>query len=155
MLNKPFSQASENNKKPILEIISRRFGSVKNVLEIGSGTGQHAVYFSANMPWLNWQTSDLAENHDGINAWLEEFPQSNLFPPIELEVGHFVWPELKYDVETTHPFGKNRTPDTVEFNYDIFNWYKKLIAIREENKVLSTGEIEYFLKDDKNKVLVT
>lgn len=64
-----------------------------------------------------------------------------------------VWRESNYETETTHPFGKQRPEDKVKFNEEIFNWYKKLISIRIGNDVLSIGEIEYFMKDDDNKIL--
>jgi len=59
MHTRPFSQACANNQQPILEIIQPLFAEVDEVLEIGSGTGQHAAYFGAAMPHLRWQTSDL------------------------------------------------------------------------------------------------
>jgi glycosidase len=64
-----------------------------------------------------------------------------------------VWRELNYKTETAHPFSKKRTVDTVEFNEEIFNWYKKLISIRKENELLSAGEMEFLTKDDVNKIL--
>ncbi len=64
-----------------------------------------------------------------------------------------VWPEFEYETETTHPFGKERPHDTVEFNKELFEWYKKLISIRQLNSELSDGEIEYFFADDEKKLL--
>jgi cyclopropane fatty-acyl-phospholipid synthase-like methyltransferase len=69
---------------------------VKQVLEVGSGTGQHGVHFAAAMPWLTWQTADLAENLPGIRLWLEEANLPNLPPPLELEVAG-PWPAGPYD----------------------------------------------------------
>ncbi|ABI38857.1 protein of unknown function DUF938 [Shewanella sp. MR-4] len=63
-----FSQACENNKGPILAVLQTAFASAKQVLEIGSGTGQHAVYFAENLPQLFWQTSDQADYLEGISA---------------------------------------------------------------------------------------
>lgn len=85
-MNKPFSQACENNKRPILEILTKAFSTANQVLEIGSGTGQHAVFFAENLPHLNWQTSDLLFNHEGINAWLNEMALSNVYPPIVVDL---------------------------------------------------------------------
>jgi len=82
----PFSQACENNKQPILAQLRLAFSQCNQVLEIGSGTGQHAVYFAKNLPQLNWQTSDLLINHQGINQWLEQFPSNNLQPPITIDL---------------------------------------------------------------------
>jgi len=87
-MNKPFSQACENNKQPILTILQSAFSQTNSVLEVGSGSGQHAVYFAANLPQLKWQTSDLLINHQGINLWLDTDPSDNLKPPIELDLNH-------------------------------------------------------------------
>ncbi len=73
----PFSQACENNKTPILEVISRVFSSSSIVLEIGTGTGQHAVYFARALPRLTWQTSDQADYIDGINAQFKQARSPN------------------------------------------------------------------------------
>ncbi len=89
---KPFSEACENNQAPILAILREAFSAVHSVLEIGSGTGQHAVYFARHLPHLNWQTSDLAANHSGIHAWLDEASLPNTRPPIALDVNANPWP---------------------------------------------------------------
>jgi len=91
MTNKPYSQASENNKKPILAILEDIFADNKHILEIGSGTGQHAVFFAQNLPHLLWQTSDLLSNHQGINMWLDESTLTNVQPPILLDLNE-AWP---------------------------------------------------------------
>lgn len=88
-MTKPFSQACENNKHPILDILSRVFASQKKVLEIGSGTGQHAVYFAENLPFLTWQTSDLPTNHAGINQWIADSPSANIKQPLTIDLATF------------------------------------------------------------------
>lgn len=102
---KPFSEACEQNKQPILAVLSRLFADIRTVLEVGSGTGQHAVYFARALPHLFWQTSDKAENHPGIRAWLEEDGLSNIGVPIELDVAGN-WPSQTFDgvfsANTTH-----------------------------------------------------
>ncbi|MBU2870082.1 DUF938 domain-containing protein [Colwellia sp. E2M01] len=87
-MTKPFSQACENNKKPILTILSEVFANTNHVLEIGSGTGQHAVYFSQHLPNITWQTSDLLINHPGINLWLDEVDNNNVRRPIEIDLAN-------------------------------------------------------------------
>jgi predicted O-methyltransferase YrrM len=79
---KQYSEACEQNRSPILEILQAEFAEVRHVLEIGSGTGQHAVYFSRHLPHLQWQTSDLEENHASIRAWLTESGLENALPPL-------------------------------------------------------------------------
>ncbi len=98
---KPFSAACERNKKPILKILREAFTAVRTVLEIGSGTGQHAVYFASALPFLSWQTSDLAVNHDGISTWINEASLNNLREPIFLDVGMDEWPLSAVDAVFT------------------------------------------------------
>lgn len=89
---KPFSQACENNREPILAILREAFAHCSNVLEIGSGTGQHAVHFAAALPHLTWHTSDLVEHHAGIWLWLDEAGLANVTGPVELDVCQQPWP---------------------------------------------------------------
>jgi len=91
MINKPFSQACENNKRPILDILTTVFARTKHVLEIGSGTGQHAVFFALHLEHLTWQTSDLPINHQGINLWLDESAWANVQRPIVVDLNKS-WP---------------------------------------------------------------
>lgn len=93
----PFSQACENNKGPIFEILQRIFEDAASVLEIGSGTGQHAVFFARQLPHLDWQPSDLAGNLPGIERWISEIPAQNLRAPVELDVSMKPWPVNKFD----------------------------------------------------------
>lgn len=96
-MNKPFSQACENNQQPILDIIGPLFKSSRNILEIGSGTGQHAVFFAKAMPHLQWQCADQAEYLPGIQQWLAEAALSNVGEPVIFEVNHSPWPEGEFD----------------------------------------------------------
>src|SRR3546814_10762656 len=72
MTDKPFAPACERNRDPILAVLREHFAGSRHVLEVGSGTGQHAVHFAAAMPLLRWQCSDQAEHLPGIRAWLDE-----------------------------------------------------------------------------------
>ena len=90
-MTKPFSAACERNRDPILSVLRTVFDAPARVLEIGSGTGQHAVHFGAQLPHLHWQTSDLPENHAGILAWLEEARLPNVLAPIDLDMGASDW----------------------------------------------------------------
>ncbi len=87
----PFSQAAKNNKNAIGEVLVEAFSSCKTVLEIASGTGQHAVYMGALMPDTIWQTSDLAENHDSIIQRLANEAGNNVWPPLVLDVAQDDW----------------------------------------------------------------
>ena len=89
---KQFSPACERNREPILSVLRDIFASRSHVLEVGSGTGQHAVYFAPELAHLRWQTSDLAENHPSILAWQAEFPSNNLVAPIIVDMNQTTWP---------------------------------------------------------------
>ena len=97
MIEKPFSPACERNRDPILAVLRTHFTDRQRVLEIGSGTGQHAVYFAAAMPQLIWQTSDRAENLPGIELWLAEAALANTPAPLAVDVADAVWPDEPYD----------------------------------------------------------
>jgi cyclopropane fatty-acyl-phospholipid synthase-like methyltransferase len=86
MASKPFSEYAERNSRPILEVLQNEFSSSTRVLEIGSGTGQHAVLFATALPHVVWQTSDLIDNHGGINAWLSDSELPNLLSPLKFDV---------------------------------------------------------------------
>jgi predicted O-methyltransferase YrrM len=81
-----FAESAARNTAPILAVLRREFRHAKEVLEIGSGTGQHAVAFAAELGHLRWQTSDLDENHAAINAWLQHAQLGNLAAPLVLDV---------------------------------------------------------------------
>ena len=86
MTDKPYSEYAARNAGPILEILKREFRDRKRVLEIGSGTGQHAVAFATSLDHLHWQTSDLEENHAGINAWIDSSQLGNVVAPLSMDV---------------------------------------------------------------------
>ncbi|MEC8328231.1 MAG: DUF938 domain-containing protein [Pseudomonadota bacterium] len=92
----PYSKACENNKDPILSILKSAFSNATSVLEIGSGSGQHAVYFAPALAHLSWQTSDVLANHQGMMAWLDAFPSPNLLPPLALDIAE-PWQITQYD----------------------------------------------------------
>lgn len=97
MADKPFSPACERNREPILAVLQRHFAGRHRVLEIGSGTGQHAVHFASAMPSLTWQCSDVAAHLPGIEAWLADAALPNTPPPIELDVAGGPWPPGRFD----------------------------------------------------------
>jgi cyclopropane fatty-acyl-phospholipid synthase-like methyltransferase len=95
---KPFSESCERNKEPILAVLREHFARASRVLEIGSGTGQHAVHFAQQMPHLAWQASDLPPNHAGILLWLEEAGLNNVLPPLTLDMlAPETWPPTTFD----------------------------------------------------------
>lgn len=96
-MEKPFAPSCERNRDPILAMLREHFADSRHVLEIGSGTGQHAVHFAAAMPWLTWQCTDRAENLPGAVQWLNEAALPNTPTPIELDVATAPWPMQAFD----------------------------------------------------------
>lgn len=94
---KPFVEACQQNRAPILEVLRIELANKSRLLEVGSGTGQHAVYFAPEFPKLVWQTSDLVEAHAGIRAWLAKARLANVLPPLALDVSQDDWPSARYD----------------------------------------------------------
>lgn len=82
---KPYSPSCERNQDPILAVLREHFAGRRRVLEIGSGTGQHAVHFAAAMPWLSWQCTDAEDRLDGIRMWLDDARLANTPEPFALQ----------------------------------------------------------------------
>lgn len=105
-MKKPFAPSCEKNQDPILQVLLRHLGDVTTLLEIGSGTGQHAVHMASHFRELQWQTSELADKHDGLNLWLDEAHASNILRPVVLDVTNNQWPntttEAIYTANTAH-----------------------------------------------------
>ncbi|KLJ00624.1 DUF938 domain-containing protein [Luteimonas sp. FCS-9] len=90
--DKPFAPACERNRDPILAVLRDAFATRSRVLEIGSGTGQHAVHVAAALPGLRWQCTDRVAQLPGIAQWLDEAALDNTPPPVELDVTAGPWP---------------------------------------------------------------
>ncbi|MDZ4349027.1 MAG: DUF938 domain-containing protein [Xanthomonadaceae bacterium] len=97
MIEKPHAPSTDRNREPILAELGPLFADRSRVLEIGSGTGQHAVFFAAALDHLVWQCSDRPENLHGIRAWLDHAALANTPPPITLDVRHGPWPGRRFD----------------------------------------------------------
>ena len=100
-MGKPFAESCEQNKAVILAVIKPLLQQARHVLEIGSGTGQHAVHFAAAMPHLEWFTSDRLEHHAGVRMWLSEAACENIHEPLTLDVTQAEWPRLEVDAVFT------------------------------------------------------
>lgn len=93
----PCSQASVRNREPIRAVLAQWLTTPAHVLEVGAGTGQHAEYFAAELPWLHWQVTDREEHLPGLRARVELTARANLPPPLELDVLSPEWPGLHCD----------------------------------------------------------
>ena len=102
----PYSTACERNKEPILSVLKELLQGDELILEIGSGTGQHAVFFATQLPNISWQTSDLLENHAGILNWINNENITNVLRPLILDVNQPEWPiqnpDLIFSANTAH-----------------------------------------------------
>ncbi|HMT92799.1 DUF938 domain-containing protein [uncultured Thiothrix sp.] len=94
---KPYAASCDENREPILVVLNDLLHDYQSLLEIGSGTGQHAVYFGEQFPRLTWQTSDQLEYHAGIKAWLQDAKLANVLDPLLLDVRQVTWPNLTVD----------------------------------------------------------
>lgn len=121
---KCFADSCEENKYPILEVLRKEFSTMRTVLEIGSGTGQHAVFFAEQLPHLVWQPTDVINSHPSIVAWTTDSQLDNVLPPIELDVTKHHWPNQVYDgvfsANTAHIMS---WPEVVE----MFNGIKRVL----------------------------
>lgn len=98
----PHAPATARNREPILAVLRAHFAGARRVLEIGSGTGEHALHFAAALSHLTWQTSDLPENHAGIRAWIAASGRGNVLPPLALDLADSAsWPAGPFDAVFT------------------------------------------------------
>jgi SAM-dependent methyltransferase len=144
-MDKPFSPACERNRIPILKVMQEVIPQgAARLLEIGSGTGQHAVYLAPHFPHMLWITSDVKENHRGIKLWLDESGAHNIVGPGEFEVGKDPFPKGEFDVVfTSNTFhimswaecsllirmlGENLRPGALVLIYGPFNYGGKFTS---------------------------
>ena len=99
-MNKPVAESCLRNQEPIANALAELLTKESFLLELGSGTGQHAVYCAERLPHVSWQPSDLIENIPGIQAWMEEAKLANILPPLVLDVEQ-LWPVEQVDAVFT------------------------------------------------------
>jgi cyclopropane fatty-acyl-phospholipid synthase-like methyltransferase len=106
-----FSEACERNKLPILNQLQQAFGACNDILEVGSGTGQHAVYFARALRHLSWQPTDTGGYLPGLRNRIDAEAPGNVVDAIELDVRMSPWPVNHYDgifsANTLHYMGKD------------------------------------------------
>lgn len=141
---KQFAPACERNKDAILAVLREALPATGTVLEIGSGTGQHAAYFAERLPQLVWQPSDRAENLASIAAWAAEAAAPNLRPPVALDLFAPQWPVTHADaivcINTIHIVawagvenlfagaGRVLAPNGVLYVYGAYRYADELLA---------------------------
>ena len=159
-MTKAYSASVDKNKQPILEVLKEYIDKNTRLLEIGSGTGQHAVYFAQYLTQLHWVTSDLKENHQAIKEWLLEAKLKNIHGPERLEIGVDDFPKGVFDyifsANTLHimPWKENKTlfkllgkrlrEGSLVFFYGPFNYQGKYTST-------SNQEFDQWLKQKNEK----
>ena len=122
-----YSEASARNQQPILDVLRKVLAHATQVLEIGSGTGQHAVHFAKALPYLEWQPSDRSEHLANLEQRVKLEGGVNLKPPLLLDVSQPRWPvtwaDAIYTANTLH----------------IMSWQNVEAAFRGINTVLAQG----------------
>jgi SAM-dependent methyltransferase len=127
-MHKPFAASAEQNKEPILRVLLEWFDRPGRVLEVGSGTGQHAVHFAARLPHLVWQPSEVAAHVAGVEAWRLEAGLDNLLPTQVLDV-RGRWPQQDFD----YVFTANTA--------HIMHWPEVLATLAGVGRVLRGGGV--------------
>jgi SAM-dependent methyltransferase len=125
----PVSEACERNKGPILEVLRTAFADRAHVLEIGSGTGQHAVHFAAHLPHLVWHPTEQLRYLPDLEARIRQQGGANLRPPAVLDVRQAVWPLRQSDAV----FSAN--------TLHIMSWAEVLDLFGGLGKVLAAGGV--------------
>lgn len=101
-MKKPFSPSCERNQAAILDVLKSVINTDDQcLLEIGSGSGQHAVFMAPHFPYLQWHTADVLENHEGINKWLDEVKHANVSSPVIYQSGQSEFPSVDADIVFT------------------------------------------------------
>lgn len=99
--SRQYAAATERNRQPILDVLQRVLPNTGTVLEISSGTGEHATFFAPALSHLQWLPSDpQAISRQSIQAWREALPAKNLLPPLNLDVSMQPWPVEQEPVAT-------------------------------------------------------
>jgi SAM-dependent methyltransferase len=125
----PISEACERNKGPILEVLRNAFADRGHVLEIGSGTGQHAVHFAAQLPHLVWHPTEQLKYMPDLDARIKQQGSANLRPPAVLDVKQAVWPLRQADAV----FSAN--------TLHIMSWAEVLDLFGGLGKILAAGGV--------------
>lgn len=131
-----YADATQRNRQPILEVLQRILPPQGNILEISSGTGQHAVFFASGLVNHHWYPSDPDPlSRDSIEAWRNHDSRENLHPPLDIDAMTSCW-----SIENT----KISLNAIVNINMiHIAPWKACLGLMAGANRILSPGGILY------------
>lgn len=155
-MNKPFSPSADRNKLPILNKLQLELSDGDNVLEIGSGTGQHACFFANAMPGILWQATELQQNIPAIETWLSEHKLKNTLEPRELDINRLPWPVIQANVcftcNTLHIIGMDSVRSFFKGCAQVLNGNGKLcvygpFSFDGQHTSASNKEFDQWLRD--------
>ena len=142
--------ATERNRQPILTVLQQVLPDSGTVLEIASGTGEHAVFFAPRMPYLQWQPSEpQGIMRESIQAWREALPAPNLLPPLALDVSERPWPVERTSEQSVEKPGESERltpPITAIVNINMIHISDGRACedlMEGAERVLSTGGVLY------------
>ncbi len=98
---KPYALSCDKNSEPILEVLKDYLPGHQALLELGAGTGQHAIYMAPHFKNMTWTVADMQDRHEGIQMWIKDFPRANVKGPVEYEAGKTPLPDGDFDVVFT------------------------------------------------------
>ncbi len=131
-----YADATQRNRQPILEVLQRILPPQGNILEIASGTGQHAIFFASNLVNYHWYPSDPDPVlRDSIEAWRNHFPTENLHSPLDIDAISPSWSIEKEQISLNAIVNINMI--------HISPWKACLGLMAGANRILSTGGILY------------
>ena len=132
--------ATERNREPILKVLSEVLPSTGTVLEIASGTGEHAAYFAPRLKPRKWIPSDINPSlHESIIAWIRHSPSENLYQPLKIDASQPVW-----KVETQELLEISDIVAMVNINMiHISPWSACLGLMAAAGRILQPGGILY------------
>ncbi|MBD2485473.1 DUF938 domain-containing protein [Planktothrix sp. FACHB-1365] len=143
--SRQYAPATERNQQPILEVLKQILPATGTILEIASGTGQHAVFFAPQLQPRKWLPSEVNPMlRESILAWQTDCPSDNLFPPLELDVQKSTW--LVEDPDLKLPFSLAEFPITAIVNINMIHispWSACLGLMAGANRILPSGGILY------------
>ncbi len=153
------SIASVRNREPILKELQKiiKKEEKNNILEIGTGTGQHAVHMAAYFKNIIWQTSDKKENHEIIKSWIKDSGLDNVKEPVEFEIGKDDFPKGEYDTvytaNTFHIMSCDHCKELIRLCGDNIEEGSKIIiygAFKYNNNHTSSSnrEFDYALREN-------
>ena len=143
-----YAPATQRNREPILEVLLQVLPPTGTVLEVSSGTGEHAIFFAPRLYPRKWIPSDPNPvARASIAAWREQCPADNLYPPIALDARDPIWSVERDELpEPLQDIDFKRDPIVAIININMIHiapWSACLGLMAGARRILSQGGILY------------